>query len=67
MLRQIETIDARMALDDRGRLFFLPIGFKLLQLRQRGKIGHSIDEQLADEVIHFMLNADGIEARSFKI
>src|SRR6267143_6724039 len=52
----------RSWLNDFG-VFRPPVLLELFQLGERGEISHSIEEELALQVVHLVLNADAIEAR----
>ena len=48
-------------------MVFFPKALELVQLRQGGHIGHPVQKHLADQMIHFVLNADGVKAGGFDI
>src|SRR3989449_9759535 len=54
------------ALNDFG-VFRPPVLLELFQLGERGEIGHSIEKELALQVVNLVLNADGIEARGVQL
>src|SRR5207244_12013784 len=41
--------------------------FRSFQLGERGEIGHSIEKEVALQVVNLVLNADGIEARGVQL
>src|SRR2546425_7172073 len=49
------------------RSFRPPVLLELFQLGERGEIGHSIEKELALQVVNLVLNADGIEARGVQL
>src|SRR5256712_9165021 len=56
----------RSWLNDFG-VFCPPVLLELFQLGERGEIGHSIEKELALQVVNLVLNADGIEARGVQL
>src|SRR2546425_1012980 len=56
----------RSWLNDFG-VFCPPVLLELFQLGERGEIGHSIEEELALQVVDLVLDADGIEARGVQL
>src|SRR5680860_1271144 len=67
MSRKRSTVSSfKQGLNHRGG-FFAPIGIKLFQLGQGRHVGHPINKQFSDEVVHFMLDAHRIESVRFKV
>src|SRR5207302_8319150 len=61
-----QGLQSRRALNDFG-VFRPPVLLELFQLGERGEIGHSIEKELALQVVNLVLNADGIEARGVQL
>src|SRR5437588_9122227 len=61
-----QGLQSGRALNDCG-VFRPPVLLELFQLSERGEIGHSIEEELALQVVNLVLDADGIEARSVQL